>query len=117
MCELLICVVDKVHPDLYVDANHCFKRGDVIAVEEDDHVWGREELAHPDWKIVKVSGVSRNHATGFIAPEYDEHLHTQSRVLQARAFRYDLDARPTDYASLMAAKISKPKLIDPNVIG
>lgn len=113
MCEMLVVVVDRVHPDPYIDANHIAKRGDVIDVREDGHQWGREEISNPNWKIIRVPGVPCAHAQGFLSPEYDEHLHTQSRMLQKRGFCYDLDARPMDYASLMAAMIRKPKLLEP----
>lgn len=117
MCELLVRVFDKTNSDCpYLDAQ-CHKRGDVIAVNEDGHLWGKEELANPDWRIIKVPGVRRSDATGFLARELDDDPSKPSRVLQARAFSYDLSARPTDLASLLSAQIRKPKLQDPNVIG
>lgn len=117
MCELLVRVVDKTNADPYVDANHCLKRGDVVSIHADGHEWGRGELGNPDWIIVKVPGVSVTDAAAFQASEVDDDPAHPSAVLQARAFRLNLDAKPVDLASLMAAKIRKPRLIDPNVIG
>lgn len=116
MCELLVRVVDKVNDDPYLDAQ-CTKRGDVIVIVEDDHEWGRAEIANPDWVIVRVPGVAADLAAGFVAAEVNDDPANPSRMLQARAFRFDLQATPTDLESLLAAKIRKPKLLDPNVIG
>lgn len=118
MCELLVRIVDKVHPDPYIDANHSTKRGDVIVVRDDGHVWGQAEISNPDWIIIKVLGVSANDASVFVARELDDDAKHPSRVLQARMFRFDLDAPvPTDLASLIAAQIRKPKLRDPFILG
>lgn len=117
MCELLVRVFDKTNPDCPYHDAQCTKRGDVIAVADDGHRWGGAELTHPDWRIVKVPGVPREAATGFLAPELNDDPANPSRVLQARAFTFDLYANPTDLDSLMAAKTRKPKLQDPNVIG
>ena len=116
MCELLVRTVDKVNVCPYIDANHSTKRGDVIVIFEDGHEWGRAEINAPHWTIVKVPGVPRELATGFLAKEIDDDWQRPSNVLQARAFSYDLAAAPTDYASLMQAMIPKAKLSDPNVM-
>ncbi len=42
MVELLIKAIDAHHPDPEKDAA-CYKRGYVVAVMPDGHVWGREE--------------------------------------------------------------------------
>ena len=117
MCELAVRIVDKVLRDPYANAR-ASKRGDVVVVVEDGHVWGAEELTHPEYTIVKVPGVPWEQALGFMAPEVDDHMASvESPMLQFRAFKFDLDApRPTDYNSLMAVKIRKPKLEDPNVL-
>jgi hypothetical protein len=117
MCEMLVRVIDKVHPDPYTDANHCTKRGDVIVIFEDGHEWGRSEIDDPQYTIVKVPKVPAALAEGFVAPEVDTDHQHPSRMLQARAFKFNLEATPDDFFSLMAAKIRKPALQDPNVIG
>lgn len=115
MCELLVRVVDKFNDDPYLDAQ-CSKRGDVIVVVEDGHAWGREELSNPDWTIVKVPGVSALDASAFVAREPNE-SEQPNYMLQKRAFSFDLTKQPTDLQSLLAAKVRKPALEDPNILG
>jgi hypothetical protein len=57
MCELLVRVVDKVPGDDFRSAMFT-KAGDVIYVAEDQHVWGTEEIANPEWRIIRMPGVS-----------------------------------------------------------
>ena len=45
MAELLIKAVDSFHSDPVKDLRGSYKRGDVVVVMEDGHVWGKEE--HP----------------------------------------------------------------------
>ncbi len=133
MCEMLVRVVDKVNDDPYLDVQ-CTKRGDVIAIQPDGWVWGREELRNPDWRIVKVPGVSVTQAAAFLGPELNTDPANPSRMLRRRAFRLDVDALPDpkgqlgdhkrrnplhrvnlDHVGLMAFKVAKPPLSDPNV--
>lgn len=43
MAELLILARDNTNPDPEKDRRGCYKRGMVVVVSEDGHVWGREE--------------------------------------------------------------------------
>lgn len=133
MAELLVRVVDKVNPnDPYLDAK-CTKRGDVICVQPDGWVWGREEQTNPEWRIVRVPGLSVTQCLGFLAPEIDIDPQHPSKVLQRRAFKLDVDhpdftalaegrkGKPAhrfnlDLAGLLARKKAKPPLDDPNVL-
>lgn len=90
MCELLVRVVDKVSNDPYLDAK-LTKRGDVVCVQPDGWVWGKEEQLNPDWRIFRVPGVKRIDALGFEAPELDTDPAQPSRTLQKRAFYLDID--------------------------
>ena len=132
MCELLILALNKVSPDPYRDSK-LYKRGDVICVQPDGWLWGKQELANPLFRIVKVPGVSLEQASAFLGSEHDVDPTNPSRLLQNRAFRIDLDALPgaaalTDQkrknplhkvtltaVQLLTFKIAKEKLADPNV--
>lgn len=116
MAELLVRIVDKTSTDPYLNAQ-LTKRGDVIVVVEDGHRWGRDELANTEWKIIKVPGVKASDVSGFLAPEPNGDNANPSRVLQRRAFRFNLAAKPKNLADLLAAQVRKPRLQDPNVIG
>lgn len=115
MAELLVCVVSKTHHDPYFDCKRP-KAGDVIVVMPDGHEWGRAEIENQDWKIVRVPGVSVDQASVFTSPEIDDDPSQPSRVLQYRAFAFDMTAEPQNYAELMDAQIRKSKLHDPNVM-
>lgn len=43
MAELLIAARDNIHPNPEKDRCGCYKRGMVVVVADDGHVWGREE--------------------------------------------------------------------------
>lgn len=135
MAELLVRVVDKVNDDPYLDVQ-CTKRGDVIVVQPDGWVWGAEELKNPDWRIVQAPNISVSAATAFLGPELDTDPQRPSRVLQRRAFKLDLSLLPAKWtawladdsrtqakrlfsgtgAQVLALKVAKPALADPNVI-
>lgn len=101
MAELLVRVVDKVNPDFYANTK-CLKRGDVIAVCEDGWGWGVEELANPDWRILKIPDMTVAEASVFLAPERNRDPGQPSRTLQRRAFAIDLDHPAIDQAGLRA---------------
>lgn len=128
MAELLIRVVDKSNDDPYLDVQ-CLKRGDVVVICEDGHEWSQAELTNPEWRILKVPGVTLVQAEAFLGPEVDEDPTQPSRVLQRRAFKVDLDdvrvakimsaEKPLTLrlssAQLQTLKKRKPRFIDPNV--
>lgn len=58
MCELLVKVVDVAHSDPLINMQACYKRGDVVTVQPDGHVWGSAELDTNVFSIVKKPGVS-----------------------------------------------------------
>lgn len=131
MCEVLLRVVDKVNEDPYLDAK-LLKRGDVVVIVEDGHAWGREELANPDWRIVKLPNVTSSVASAFLGDEKDTDPTKPSRVLRRRAFRLDWQTLPAavlawladdtravptrtvniSAAQLLALKVSKTPLAD-----
>jgi hypothetical protein len=117
MCKAVVMVVDKIGADPYVDARS-FKRGDVVDVVEDDHVFGKEEANHPQWRIFSFPGVSASEMRGFMAHEPETDPSNPSAVLQLRAFGLDLTKLKDDasFAAIMAARIRKPPLVDPNVL-
>lgn len=57
MCEILVRIEDKTHenPDINVTLS---KKGDVIVVVEDEHLWGELEKSQPFWQIIKLPNIS-----------------------------------------------------------
>lgn len=126
MAELLVRVVDKVNSDPYLDV-HCTKRGDVIAVCPDGWRWGSGELNNPAWRIVKLPGVTVSQASVFLGPEIETDPTHPNRMRRNRAFKIDVDAlgdmpagprlhrRDKTLGEMMALKVAKVPLADPNV--
>lgn len=85
--ELLVRVKDKIGSDVYHDVK-LTKRGHVIVVKPDGHDWGARELDNPDWRIIRIPGISEAEATAMLAEEPG--LDT-NRMKQRRAFKLDLD--------------------------
>ena len=58
MAELLVLAkVGYTNPDPVKDRRGCYKKGDIVHVADDGHVWGGKETL-PDFVIVKVPGVT-----------------------------------------------------------
>lgn len=135
MSELLIRVIDKVGSDPYLDAK-CLKRGDVVVVVDNGWLWAKEELTAPYWRILKLPNVSVTVAEAFLGAEFDIDPAHPSKVLRRRAFSLDLvnwtnqvlqwiadDTRAVPFrtaniseANLLALKLPKVRLVDPNVL-
>ncbi len=113
MCDLVVWKVSQQSDDPYTDAQ-CWKAGDVICVLEDGHEFTKAELTHPGWKIVKLPGVPASAALSFEAKELQ--TDQPSRVLQKRMHRLDLTKKIKTLDDLMAARVRKPRLSDPNVL-
>lgn len=117
MAQMLVRVVDKIHADPYLNAG-ATKAGDVIEIVPDEHVFSELEKTAPHWTIVSVPGVDPELLDAFKAPEPG--VSAENRMLQKRAFALDLDmlaaaAAPLTLAAVLAAKVRKPALEDPNV--
>lgn len=56
MAELLIKAISAVHHDPAQDQRYSYKRGDVVAIKPDGHVWGTLETL-PAFCTVSVPGV------------------------------------------------------------
>lgn len=90
MAEMLVRVVDKVNEDFYRNLR-CTKRGMVIVVVPDGHVWSTQELTNPDWRIVKILGVPVHAVSEFVngVPSDESNPHNKTR--QRRAVKLNLD--------------------------
>lgn len=100
--ELLVRVVDKTNSDPKLD-RALTKRGDVIAVSADGHVWGTQEVSNPDWVILKLPDMTREQAESLLAPEHPPDLNNRY-VLRKRSQRINLNALKLN-ATLTAAEL------------
>jgi len=57
--ELIVRVVDKVHPTDPVKNAQLTKRGDVIAIRPDGWNWGTQELSNPEWRIIHAPDLAQ----------------------------------------------------------
>lgn len=87
--ELLVRIVDRTHPDPALNAI-VSKRGDVIAVHPAGSAWGTQEYANPEWRLVRVDGLSEDEAIGMLTPESPP-LHNPQAKCRMRIMRLDLD--------------------------
>lgn len=89
MAELLIRVVDKpAHPDPYVDIQQS-KRGDVIAVVPDGWAWSERERTNPEWRIVRVPGLTVAAAEELMTPDSGDRR--VNRMIRWRRKAFDLE--------------------------
>lgn len=135
--ELLIRIVDKPRSgDAALDSKRT-TAGDVIVAMPDGHIWGREEVRNPDWRIIRVTGMGRTEAEALTAPELSESF-SPNRLLRKRQIKIDVEqldilaggelladrtATPkgvdcvVTLGMLHACRSLKPKLTDPRIIG
>lgn len=121
MAQMLVRVVDRNSADPYKHAQ-LTKRGDVIVIVDDAHVWSSAELAGDQWIVVKVdaepkdliefvqeepfdaknpTNILKRRNIGFNLAAYlqSPHLHQGLTLTQAKAF-----------------SVQKPPTPDPNVL-
>ena len=91
MAELLIKAVDATHIDPRKDLAGCYKRGDVVVVKPDGHVWGKEE-GLPKFVIVKIPGVTEAQAQKYLGPEVN--ALALEETLTRRLWRVNVDMIP-----------------------
>lgn len=124
MAELLVRVVDKVHPTDPDKNLQCTKKGDVIWICPDGWNWGREELANPEWRIMKMPGVDP--ATLWDMLDADiSYIGGQGFIKRKRVRAYNLDGplatsliasgqvitlTPVQVSAVLALKYTKPAL-------
>src|SRR5512140_1787643 len=108
MAEILIRIVDKTIPaDSYRDQRF-FKAGDVIHVAEDGWPWGNEELTNPDWRIVKLPGVSVDLLTDMLesqkVTQNDQNGKSWTYIVRRRNKAFDL-SHPTVQAYIASGQV------------
>lgn len=124
--ELYVRILSKTNPGKPYLCAQLHKAGDVIVVCPDNHEWGLAELSSPEHVIVCVPGVLADDLSSLTVEELDRGA-GQSRVLQRRGFRVDIDKLPPaplplprlgpfTLAQLMAASYRVTPLRDPNVM-
>lgn len=91
MCQVLLRVKNKVNPDSPELDVKCLKRGDIVTIVEDSHVWSPAELTNPDWRIIDLPNVTVNQALVLTTPETDniDLSPARQRMLQARKYFLD----------------------------
>jgi hypothetical protein len=71
MAELLIKARDATHPDQEIDRAGCYKRGDIVVVQPDGHVWGAKE-GLPNFVKLKIPGLDPEIVRELIEPQDDD---------------------------------------------
>ena len=120
MAELLVRNIDKINPNSAELNAQCFKRGDVIVVQEDGWGWSPKELAGDPWTVIKFPRGTVSAANSYLTPVYAEGP-DDPRILLPRAFYFNLDAAlpQTTFAGgdaqMLSYKVEKGVVANPNV--
>jgi len=80
MAQLLVFLRNNTHDDPDKEKRGCFKRGDIVAVFDDLHIFGALE-GPPDFQIVQVPGVDPSNFCSYLSS-------TEFR----RDFSFDIDS-------------------------
>jgi hypothetical protein len=124
MCEFLIRVKEKpdVDPDfaspvaVAMNAVHrsvkLLHAGDVVVVCPDGWGWSHAERNNPEWRIVKVPGMSVEQGNAFMSREMGSGV--PGEVLRRRHFSVDVKKIKSEMTEneFRAAAGAKPKLVD-----
>lgn len=109
MAELLIKAIDATHGDAEKDRRGCYKRGDVVIVQDDGHEWGRKE-GLPKFVVLHVQNTARG-VVDRLAEQQDDDDAGQPQldsdgapsVFRRRRWGINLDALPPDIITAMQA--------------
>ena len=94
MAEFLIKAISATHADTNKDKRVCYKRGDIVTIMPDGHVWGKEE-GLPKFVVVKIPGLTVDAAKKYAEPSYV--LGNESFGLaERRKWRVLVDSIPTN---------------------
>lgn len=93
MCEILIKAIDTSHVDPLKDRIGCYKRGDIVGVEEDGYEWGACERL-PKFYLVKIPGLSVVIARKYERMEMESDDPDNKTVYRRRKFHIPVDAVP-----------------------
>jgi hypothetical protein len=121
MAECLVFITDKVNPHSARMNAECPKRGDIITVQDDGWPWSPAERVFP-FSVVQVPGVDAADLSAFLAPEPDDADKPGKKLLQFRAFKFDIDdweakGKPKlARGQILAMKKGRPPLADPDVL-
>lgn len=130
MAEFLVMTNPFKNSDPYLDVG-LVKRGGVITWQADGWAWSQTELTNPNWRIIRVTGISDAEANAMLTSEPGD---ATNRMLQIRAFAMNLDLGSlpkavTDFikddsrstpigvvtlAQVRAIKQQNPPVADPN---
>lgn len=58
MCEILLRIANRPDHIFCKDPNLLLQAGDVVVVMRDGWHWSDKELAHPEWRVIKIPGVA-----------------------------------------------------------
>ena len=124
MCEIYVRTEPRFNADPYLDVK-CYKRGDVVTIQEDGWKWGSAELNNGAHSIIAVPGVAAAKMVALLTPELGDPL--VNKMLQRRGFKFDIDsyeaaqklagAKPLDETAALSLVSIKPALVDPDIIG
>ena len=71
MAQLLIKALDAIHINPKKDKSGCEKTGDIVAIVDDKHIWGKRERL-PRFIVIKVPELSIDAGKIYIESEIDE---------------------------------------------
>lgn len=110
--ELLIRIVDKtLSGNAEIDAQRT-RAGDVIVVMPDGHIWGTEEILNPDWRIVRVPGLSQAEALSLVSPETATAF-GDTRRLRKRQMSVDLEQLDImEGGTILSSRTATPRNVD-----
>jgi hypothetical protein len=101
MALLLVMAVNHTHVDSVKDQRGCYKRGDIVAVYDDDKHDGDlvANPIQPPFVLIRVTGVTADQVRQYVAQELD----AQSLPVRRRLFRLRVDDLPAGVIAQLQA--------------
>lgn len=94
---------DRVGDTVFQDTK-LFKRGMVIDAHPDGWAWGKLDLGHPDFRILKCPAMDENTALSMLSAEIGfADADYETSTLQIRSARFDVDnlSLPADFRAFV----------------
>ena len=101
MALLLVMAENHTHTDSEKEQRGCYKRGDIVAVYDDDKHDGDlvANPIQPPFVLIRVTGVTAAQVQQYIQPERD----AQMRPVRRRLFRIRVDDLPAGVIAQLQA--------------
>lgn len=114
MAEILVRAVDNTNARSARDDAMCYKRGDVVCVKPDDHLWSEQERSER-FVVLRVPGEPEDYAHLTEIDSEIDFVTGKSEKVRRRGVAVDLDALPSILPRHRADELAQTGFVQMNL--